>query len=142
MSRNRIEAYPRLLVRATPGVPSVNGSLFDSPIESTLQNGPSTLLVTVSGDRWIEDLQYPDTEAGRAAARKLIQAFSSGQTHNGSSWNREVTPLALSFNESIVTVLGNETVQISLPRVAKYDVLVPEAIDLLIDPSLVMSNTT
>ena len=122
LSRNLIEAHPLLFVRATPGTPAVNGSLFDNPVESTLQNGVSTLLVTVAGDRWIEALSDPESVAGRAAATRLIQAFSSGGSEpNASSWNAEVTPLALSFNESIVQVLNNETVQISLPRIGRYD---------------------
>ena len=140
-SQNTIVATPRLLIRATPGALSINGTLFDSHVESSLQNAGSTLLVTATGDSWSDAFKDAESEQGRDAARKLIQGFSSG-IGNVSSWNREVTPLALSFNESIVSIVGNETVMIAMPRIPLYDILLPESIDVLIDFSLVKSNTT
>ena len=141
LSRNTIVAAPRLLIRATPGVLMINGSLVDHPIESTLQNDGSTLLLTAIGDRWADAFQAPETGAGRAAQHALIQCLTSG-VGNATSWNREVLPLALAFNASIVSLVGNETLELRLPRIEAYDVLLPEIIDVLLDPSLILSNST
>ena len=52
LSKNEIVASPPILLRATPGVLVLNGTLRDGNVETTLQKGPSNLVVTVIGDKW------------------------------------------------------------------------------------------
>ena len=148
VSRNVIEATPRLLVRASPGVLVVNGTLVDNPVESTLQYGTSTLEITARRDVWSDAFKEPFTEEGRQAARTLVYGLRSGGVGNGSSWNREVIPALLgesaatNFTAVGVELLSNETVRMYMPRVPAYDVLLPEVIDVYIEPELLKSNST
>lgn len=150
VSRNEIIALPRLVVRATPGVLSVNGSLVDVPVESTLQDGTSTLEITASDDVWQpvfgEALAAPFEY--RAACDELVRGLFAGLPYpsNLSSWNREVTPALLGESEATnftavtVELVSNETVRLLLPRVVRYDVLLPEAVDIVVPPQLLMSD--
>ena len=149
VSRNEILAQPQLLVRATPGTLSVNGTIVDTPVESTLQYGTSTLLINAFGDRWVDAFADPFSVEGRYAAETLVRGLCAGSCGtNISSWNRAVTPALLGLSEATnftfvtITRLTNETLEVALPRVPGYDVLVPEAVDLIVEPSLLMSNTT
>ena len=154
VSRNTIPAYPTLQLRATPGVPTLNGSLYDNAIEAYLQDGPSELLVTVAGDKWIKALGEKTAE-GTAAARMFLEGLSSPT--NGSSWMGVLRPTLLGeFDKKTnvtegeelttgydwLTRVSNDTLAIAIPRLPNYDVLLPEQIDLRIDNSLVMSNWT
>ena len=154
VSRNTIPAYPTLQLRATPGVPTLNGSLYDNAIEAYLQDGPSELLVTVAGDKWIKALGEKTAE-GTAAARMFLEGLSSPT--NGSSWMGVLRPTLLGeFDKKTnvtegeelttgydwLTRVSNDTLAIAIPRLPNYDVLLPEQIDLRIGNSLVMSNWT
>ena len=148
VSRNEILAEPQLLIRATPGELSVNGTLTDVPIESTLQDGTSTLTITARGDRWVDAFGEPGSPEGRLAAETLVRGLSSYGATNLSAWDRAVTPVLLglsdvtNFTSVVISLVSNETVELALPRVPAYDVLLPEPVDLRVDASLLMSNTS
>ena len=135
-------------------MPTLNGSLYDNAIEAYLQDGPSELLVTVAGDKWIKALGEKTAE-GTAAARMFLEGLSSPT--NGSSWMGVLRPTLLGeFDKKTnvtegeelttgydwLTRVSNDTLAIAIPRLPNYDVLLPEQIDLRIDNSLVMSNWT
>ena len=106
VSRNTIPAYPTLQLRATPGVPTLNGSLYDNAIEAYLQDGPSELLVTVAGDKWIKALGEKTAE-GTAAARMFLEGLSSPT--NGSSWMGVLRPTLLGeFDKKTNVTEGEE----------------------------------
>ena len=147
VSRNEIRATPSLLIRATPGVLSVNGTLVDLAVESTLQDGTSTLEINARGDRWIEAFGNPLTVEGRAAAAALARGIG-GDSPSNTSWTKAVTPALLgesdvtNFTAYSVEVVSNETLRLLLPRVYTYDVLLPELIGITVAPELLMSHSS
>ena len=121
-------------------MPTLNGSLYDNAIEAYLQDGPSELLVTVAGDKWIKALGEK-TAPPSTRARMFLEGRSSPT--NGSSWKdlsgrrcsasstrRPAWTEGGSSTGCAWRVCSNDTLAIALPRLPNYDVLLPEQIDL------------
>ena len=149
VSRAVVPASPAVLVRASPGVPSLNGTLISRPAEGTLQKGPSTIDISVVGDRFAGEIGFSEDGPAAAAANALLLAglrstmglpgSNVDGLANESVWNTLVMGELYPAN---ISRLDNATVRISLPAYPTYEILLPEFVRLRIDRTLVLSNAT
>jgi hypothetical protein len=149
VSRAVVPASPTLLVRASPGVPSLNGTLIARPAEATLQRGPSTIDIRVVGDKFVDEIGFSEDGPAAAEANALLLAglrstmgLADSNVEglaNESAWNTLVMGALYPSN---VSRLDNATVRLALPAYPTYEILLPEFIRLRIDRTLVRSNAT
>ena len=116
VSRADVKATPHILVRATPGVPQLNGTLIASPVEGTLQRSISTIDIAVVGDRWADTLGRAAEGPEFVAPNQLLLEGIGDILTNDSAWDRYVLAELKPEN---VSRLDNITVR-AAPRHATY----------------------
>ena len=94
--------------------------------ESDLRSSAShSLDVTLSGDTWL-----PSVGLDGGASALLLQGVSSAQSEPG-GWNQAVQPLLTSAD---VVRLDAQTVRLTIPQRANYDVVMPETLSFSLAP--------
>ena len=124
----------QLVITVDPGSVDVQGALVAHAMESDLRSAEShTLDITLHDDTWLPSVGL-DSLASAALLNGLV---SAQQEPNG--WNTAVRPLLTSAD---LTRLDAQTVRLTIPQRAGYDISQPETITLTVPPAATFSLRT
>ena len=126
-----------IVVAAAAGVATMSGTLTEDRQGRTIRVSPTTLVVALSRDSWVNGLWEPTSNPLLADA--LLDAFiASTLTLEEAAWAGVVRP---ALDSSMISLLDNRTLLLSIPALPAYRLVgASEVISLHLPPELLTSD--
>ena len=135
-SNTNLSARAALAISPQPAELAISGgSLLRAPREASVQQGETTLVLSLLGDSWRDDLA-PNASASTLTAA-LLAGFSCAQ-NEPAGWNAVVAPRLLA--EGRVERRSATELVVTIPRAAAYAIASPETITVAALPQLFRSR--
>ena len=135
-ARSVLTAPEAIVVEAAVGVATLTGTLTEKREDRAIRIEPTTLVVTLARDEWVDALWDPSSHP--LLAQTLLSAFVPSESQEPTGWNVVVRP---ALTPSALTRIDNYTMILTLPPTPGYRLVgASETITVHLAPELVKSD--